>query len=265
MSSNGTGLTDKVALITGAASGIGKGIAEKLAAAGVKLVVTDIDKAGLQKLSNAYGDRCVLCHVDVTVEADLERATAMAVEHFGRLDIAVNAAGVGGFARIVDQTEAQWDHIVDISMKGTFLSMKHEGRQMKACGNGGVIINIASLNAQQPAAGMSAYAAAKAGVEMLTRIGGMEMARHHVRVCAISPGLIATPATQDVFATPALYGGYMDNILLGRSGTVDDIANAALFLVSDAASWITGTTMLVDGGAANNRYPDFTKLPRTQQ
>ena len=128
---------------------------------------------------------------------------------------------------------------------------------MIAQGDGGVIVNIASINARQPGEGMSAYCCAKAGVEMFTRVAAMELAGHGIRVTAIGPGLIDTPLTAPIMGVPAIRDEYLENIPAGRVGTPEDVANAALFLVSDEASWVSGTTLFVDGAELTKRYPEL--------
>lgn len=258
--SNSKRFENKVALITGGASGIGKCIAERFVAEGAKVVIADISADGLNAMKKELGAACLAIKTDVTKEAEVEKAVAAAVSNFGHLDIIVTSAGVGGLSLIVDYTEEGWDTEIDVCLKGTLLCMKHAGRQMIAQGKGGCIINIASLNSQQPAEGMAAYCSAKAGVEMLTKVGAMEMGPHKIRVNAISPGLIATPLTVILTGTPSILENYLENIPLGRSGIPEDVAHAALFLASDEASWITAENLFVDGGTVTKRYPQLFKL-----
>ena len=192
---------------------------------------------------------------DLSGEAGAEAMVAETVKRFGRLDIAVNAAGIGTLAAVVDQTIEQWDAVLNLDLRGIFLSTKHEARQLIEQGDGGAIVNIASVNARQPGEGMSAYCSAKAGVEMFTKVAAMELARHQIRVTAIGPGLIDTPLTAPLMGIPGVREEYLENIPAGRAGTPDDIANAALFLVSDEATWVNGTTLFVDGAELTMRYP----------
>ena len=253
-------LEGRVALITGGASGIGLAIAERYLAEGARLLLADADSEKLSACDKALGERVASCPGDVRVEAEVEAMVEACVDRFGRLDVAVNSAGLGAYAPIVDQTEEQWDTVLDVCLKGVFLSIKHEARAMRAVGAGGVIINIASLNAFQPGEGMSAYCAAKAGVEMLTRVASLELAGAEIRVCGIAPGLVDTPLTDPLTQLPQIRDAYLENIPLARSGRPDDVASAALYLASDEASWVTGTTLSVDGGSRNKRYPEFMKI-----
>jgi len=255
MNSKGNRLEGRVGFITGGASGIGRGIAERYISEGAKVVLFDRNSELLKEVKDVFGEDCATIDGDVTIEADLERGVAVAVEHFGRIDIGINSAGLGTYGYITEQTEEQWDTVIDICLKGVFFSMKHEARGMLKQGEGGVIINIASLNSRQPAEGFSAYCSAKAGVEMITKVGAMEMGSHKIRVCCISPGAVDTPLTAGLNSTPSLATELIDNIPLKRIGTTDDIAGAALFLASDDASWVSGETLFVDGGSVTKRYP----------
>ena len=255
MSSNHEKLNGRVAFITGGASGIGRGIAERFVSEGAKVVLFDLNAALLKEVKDDLKENCLTVEGDVRNEKDLERGVSEGAKQFGSIDIGINSAGLGGYAHITEQTEEQWDLVIDICLKGIFFSMKHEGRQMLAQGGGGVMINIASLNSRQPAEGYSAYCSAKAGVEMITQIGAMELGPHKIRVCCISPGAVATPLTAGMGNFPSLGVEAMDNCLLDRVGTTDDIAAAALFLASDDASYITGETLFVDGGCQTKRYP----------
>ncbi len=250
-------LKDRVALITGGASGIGREIARRYVEEGARVVLGDRNAALVRETARALGEACAAVEMDVTVETDAERATAEAISRFGRLDIGVNSAGLGFGVPLTEQTEGQWDTVVDVCLKGVFLSMKHEARQMVAAGRGGVIINIASINARQPAEGLSAYCAAKAGVEMLTRCAAMELGPQRIRVVGIGPGLVDTPLTTFQQDRPHVREAFLANIPLGRVGTPGDIANAAVFLASDDASWISGDTLFVDGAELTKKYPEL--------
>jgi NAD(P)-dependent dehydrogenase (short-subunit alcohol dehydrogenase family) len=251
-------LQGKVAVVTGGASGIGRAIAERYVAEGACVVLFDVNKELLDDVGGALGEKvCATVAGDVTAEDDIASLVATAVERFGRLDIGVNSAGVGGFSPIVDHPVEEWDRVVDICLKGVFLSIKHEAKQMVAQGDGGVIINLASINARQAGEGMAAYCSAKAAVEMLTKCAAMELGHHQVRVCGIGPGLVDTPLTSFQHEMPQLRDAYVHNIPMGRAGTPRDIADAALFLASEEASWVTGTTLFVDGAELTREYPRF--------
>jgi NAD(P)-dependent dehydrogenase (short-subunit alcohol dehydrogenase family) len=255
----------KVAVITGGASGIGRATAARLVAEGARVVLGDVDEAGLAATVDelggekaAHGVRC-----DVTVEADVEALVAVAGERFGGLHLAVNCAGVGTLAPIPDHPVEEWDRVVDICLKGVFLAVKHEARVMRD-GGGGAIVNLASINARLPAEGMVAYCSAKAAVEMLTRCAAMELGPHAIRVAGVGPGLVATPLTSFTQQVPALGEGYRRNTPLGRTGTVDDVSAAVCWLLSGEASWVSGDTLYIDGGALTREYPRFFDILATQ-
>jgi glucose 1-dehydrogenase len=251
-----------VALVTGGASGIGREIARCYVDEGARVVLGDRNATLLAEAAKELGAVAIGAEMDVTREGDLERAVALAVSQFGSLDIGVNCAGLGVSVPLTEQTEAQWDTVVDVCLKGVFLSMKHEARRMVAAGRGGVIVNIASINARQPAEGLSAYCAAKAGVEMLTRCAAMELGPHGVRVVGIGPGLIDTPLTTFQRERPHVREAFLANIPLGRVGTARDIASAAVFLASDDASWISGDTLFVDGAELTKKFPELGRFRR---
>lgn len=250
-------LEGKVALVTGAGSGIGRAIAGRLAADGASLVLGDIDDAALERVAAEVGGRVAVGHCDVTVESDQEALVALATDWFGGLDIVVANAGAGAFAPVVDHPLETWQGIIDLCLTGVFLTFKHGGRAVR---DGGSLIAISSLNGTQPSAGMAAYCTAKAGVIMLTRVTAMELGARGVRVNAIAPGLVETNATSAFWMVPGVVESFVDNTTLGRFARPDDIADVAAFLASDAASFISGSVLAVDGGAGTKKYPDLPAL-----
>jgi NAD(P)-dependent dehydrogenase (short-subunit alcohol dehydrogenase family) len=249
----------KVAVVTGGASGIGRAIAGRLVDEGAAVVLGDLDADALATAVDELGGERRAAGVagDVTVEEDVARFVATAVERFGGLHLAANCAGVGTMAPITDHPVEEWDRVVDVCLKGVFLSVKHEAKAMRDAGTGGAIVNIASLNARQPAEGMVAYCSAKAGVEMLTRVAGMELGRHGIRVAGVAPGLVDTPLTAFTRDLPAVAEGYLRNSPLGRTGQPADVSAAVCWLLSEEASWVTADTLYVDGGAHTREYPRF--------
>ena len=247
----------KVGVVTGGASGIGLAITRRLVAEGAKVVVGDINDASLASAAREFGDAIACAKVDVRIEAEVEAMAATAARRFGRLDVAFNAAGLGGFGEITELAEADWDLVVDICLKGVFLSVKHEARAMIAQRRGGAIVNVASLNSHVPMYGGVAYCCAKAGVEMLSRNAALELAPKRVRINTISPGLTDTPLTAAMHNIAGVEGAYMDRIPMKRWGTPDDMAAAALFLASDDAGYITGSNLFVDGGWETTGYPNL--------
>jgi len=247
-------LSGKVALVTGGASGIGLGIARRFVAEGAKVVIGDIDEAALDRAAGELGDDAATAVADVTDEAALEALAAIPQERFGRLDVVVANAGGGHFAPIIDHELSDWQRVIDLCLTSVFLTVKHGGRRIA---DGGSIIAIASLNAVQPAEGMSAYCAAKAGVAMLTKVAAMELGHRRVRVNTIAPGLVETPLSAGFWAIPGMVDEFIDNTTVGRFASPDDVAALALFLASDESSFVSGSLYAVDGGATTKRYPDL--------
>jgi len=248
---------DKVGVVTGGASGIGLAITRRLVAEGAKVVVGDINDASLTNAQREFGTAIACAKVDVRIEREVEAMVTTATQRFGRLDVAFNAAGLGGFGEIIELAEADWDLVVDICLKGVFLSVKHEARAMIGHGRGGAIVNVASLNSHVPMYGGVAYCCAKAGVEMLSRNAALELAPKRIRINTISPGLTDTPLTAAMHNVAGVDGAYMDRIPMKRWGTPEDMAAAALFLASDDAAYITGSNLFVDGGWETTGYPNL--------
>lgn len=250
-------LDDRVALVTGGASGIGRAIAERIVRDGGSVVVGDIDDQGLASLSEKLGDACAVLHCDATAEEGPAALAALAVHRFGRLDIAVANAGGGVGGLIDDLSLAQWREVIDLSLTSTFLTVQAAGRVMA---DGGSIVAIASLSAVQPGRAVSAYCAAKAGVVALVDVAALEFGPRRIRVNAVAPGMVRTPAMEPIWRIPGMVEAYVDNTAIGRYGLPDDIAGAVAFLASDDASFITGHTLLVDGGAHHLSYPDTRRI-----
>ena len=242
---------EKVALVTGAAKGIGAGIAERFVEAGAAVVIFDVDGEGARAMAGRLCARGrVLAIVgDVSNEDDVRGAVARTVTELGRLDVLVNNAGIEVAGAIPDYTSEQWDRQLGVNLKGAFLFAKHAIPRMR--GRGGVIVNISSVHSFVSYPGNAAYDASKAGMVALTRTLALDHGRDGIRVNAICPGYIDTPLMEEWLATVADREETMRQVLaahpLGRIGTPRDIAEAALFLASDAASFISGTALVVDG------------------
>ena len=254
----------KSAVVTGAASGIGLAIVRQLIAEGASVVGSDINADLLAHVGKELGGQFAGLVGDVTREASAEALVARAVGRSGRLDLAFNVAGGNRAGYIVDQSEADWDFVVDLCLKGVFLGMKHQARQMLGQG-GGAIVNVASLNAHVPMHAGAAYATAKAGVEMLTKNGALEWADRGIRVNAVLPGLVETPLTRPHFQDPARLDAFKARIPMGRPAQPAEIAGPALFLASGEASYVSGASLVVDGAWAVNGYPDMRPFRGEQQ
>lgn len=249
-------LNGKVALVTGAASGIGRAIAERFIADGAQVIAGDISQEGLDQLRADLGDSVATCRCDVTVEEDVAKLVEFGMHTFQRIDIVVANAGAGTYGLITELPLSEWKRIIDLCLTGVFLTLKHGGA---AVSDGGSIINIASLNAIQPSRGMSAYCAAKAGVAMLTQVAAMELGPRGVRVNTIAPGLVETNATSGMFAVPVVIEEFVENATLSRFAQPDEIASVASFLASDESSYMSASFVSVDGGGNTGRYPNLPK------
>ena len=249
-------LTGKVALVTGAASGIGRAITERFIADGAQVVAGDISQEGLDLLRAELGDAVNTYLCDVTQEEDVANLAAFGISSFGHIDIVVANAGAGTYGLITELPLSEWKRIIDLCLTGVFLTLKHGGAVIS---DGGSIINIASLNAIQPSRGMSAYCAAKAGVSMLTQVAAMELGPRGVRVNTIAPGLVETNATSGMFAVPVVIQEFVENATLSRFAQPDEIASVASFLASDESSYMSASFVSVDGGGNTGRYPNLPK------
>lgn len=254
----------KSAVVTGAASGIGLAISRQLVAEGARVVGSDLNTDLLAHVEKELGPRFVGIKGDVTREADAEALVARAVAEGGALDCAFNVAGGNRAGYIVDQSEQDWDFVIDLCLKGVFLGMKHQARQMIRQGRG-AIVNVASLNAHVPMFAGAAYCSAKAGVEMLTRNGALEWADQGIRVNAVLPGLVETPLTRPHFQEPARLDAFKSRIPMGRPAQPAEIAGPAVFLASPEASYVSGSSLLVDGAWATSGYPDMRPFRGAQQ
>ncbi len=242
---------NKVALVTGAAKGIGAGIAERFAEAGAAVVAFDVDGPGARAMAGklcARG-RALAIEGDVSREDDVRRAVERTVAEFGSLDVLVNNAGIEVAGTIPDYTSEQWDRQLNVNLKGAFLFAKYAIPRMR--GRGGAIVNISSVHSFVSYPGNAAYDASKAGMVALTRTLALDHGRDGIRVNAICPGYIDTPLMEEWLVTMPDREEAMRQVLaahpLGRIGTPRDIAEAALFLASDAASFISGAALVVDG------------------
>jgi NAD(P)-dependent dehydrogenase (short-subunit alcohol dehydrogenase family) len=247
---------DKVAVVTGGASGIGAAIGAQLALEGASVVLFDLNADGLELAANELGAQVAVCVGDVTNERDVEAAVKLAVDRFGRLDTAFNVAGAVRPGTITDIATEDWLFAIDVVLKGTFLVTRHAARAMRNTG-GGTVVNVSSLNAHMPLYGGSSYAAAKAGVENFTKSAALELAPDGIRVNAVLPGLVETPMTAPLLAVASVARDYINRIPLNRPASAKEIADPCLYLASDQASYVTGTSLVIDGGWEISNYPDL--------
>ena len=256
MSERAGRVAGKVALITGAASGLGAESARRLAREGAAVVLTDLavemGEGVAREITDAGGKALFLRH-DVTVEAEWESVIAASVKHFGRLDILVNNAGIavaGG--ELMTHTFEDWRRTMAVNLDGVYLGLRHAGPAIAASDKGGSVINISSIMGKIGTPGASAYCASKGGVLLLTKVAALEWAPLGIRVNSIHPGYIDTPLVADVLHRSENGNEMRDNLIslhaLGRLGVPREIADAVVFLASDEASFMTGGEMVIDGG-----------------
>jgi NAD(P)-dependent dehydrogenase (short-subunit alcohol dehydrogenase family) len=252
-------LEGRVAVVTGGGRGIGQAIAARLAEAGASVIVADLDEAAATDSASALSERAtapVSSHgVDVADGATVRALAEAAVARAGSLDIWVNAAGIYPIEAILEMDDAFWDRVINVNLRGSMIGAREAARQMVALGRGGVILNLASITGfRAGSAGGAAYVASKHGVVGLTKSLAVEFGSAGIRSLAIAPATVMTPgmrALEQQFA--GLVGGdfvemMIERVQLGRVAVADDIARVALFCVSDLAAYMTGSTVLVDGG-----------------
>lgn len=252
-------LENRVALVTGAGSGIGRATAQRLAADGAKVAVADWNAEtgaeSVRLITEAGGD-AVLLQADVSKVAECERIVAETAAHFGKLDILVNSAAVMLEKTAIDTTEEDWDRIVDVNLKSVFFCCKYAVLQFRRQGNGGAIVNMASVNSFFAEGGIAAYCATKGGIAQLTRALAMDHGTEGIRVNSIAPGWIETPMNAKFFALgPHIKQQAARLHAIGRIGQPEEVANMVSFLVSDEAGFITGSLMTVDGGFSAGLAP----------
>jgi len=240
---------NKTAVVTAAGAGIGRAVALRLAAEGAAVVVSDInDAAGAETvgLITAAGGRAAYKHADVSQAGDVAALTSFTLNTFGSLDLAVNNAGIGAMPQRVEEvSDADWDRVMNVTLRGTFLALKAQIAHFRTQG-GGVVVNIASVAGISATPQLTPYGAAKHGVVSLTRSVALENAEHGIRVNAVAPGAIETQALASLPADAK--AGYAAQIPMKRLGQPEEIANAVSWLLSEQASFVTGVVLPVDGG-----------------
>ncbi len=246
-------LKNKVALVTGGSSGIGRAAAQLFAREGAKVVVADINVEGgeetLQTIREAGGE-AQFVRTDISKAADVEALITKVIEIHGRLDCAYNNAGIfGELLSVVDHTEETWDHTIETNLKGTWLCMKYQIPQMLKQGSGAIVNSTASSGIKAGRPFLSAYATSKAGIISLSKVAAMEYAEYGLRINVICPSHARTPMLEQFFEQrPEIEADFIQQAPMGRIAAPEEVAEGALWLCSDASSFVTGHVLAVDGG-----------------
>jgi glucose 1-dehydrogenase len=255
---NMTRLAGKIAIVTGAANGIGLACARRLAADGASVALADINAdlgEAAAKTLRDEGARAIFVQTDVARRVALENLVARTIAEFGGLDIMLNNAGIAKTAAILDMSDEIFDLVLSTNLRSAFIGAQLAARQMKAAGRGGVIINMSSVNALLAIPGLAAYACSKGAMNQLTKVAAIELAEYNIRVVGIGPGTILTDlARQSVMGDAAARRKILSRTPIGRAGEPEEIASVAAFLASDDASYITGQTIYPDGGRLALNY-----------
>ena len=244
-------LLDKVAIVTGGATGNGKAIALGFAKEGASIAIIDIDERGARETAseiNKCGRDSLALKGDVSASKDVAQAVAATAERFGKIDILVNSAGILSRVHFLDLSEEEWDKTLRTNLKGTFLCGQKVAHEMKKREKGGAIINISSISGEVARPNTAAYVASKGGVRLLTKAMAVDLARYKIRVNAIAPGYVRTSMTEEFLKDEVYHKKLVDRIPLGYIASPEDLVGPAVFLASDDSSYVTGATLLVDGG-----------------
>ena len=249
-------LANKVSIVTGGGGGIGRAVCLALAQGGADVVVGDIVSQAAKKVSEeiqATGRKSVPFEIDVSKGDQVNEMVKTGLNSFGKIDILVNVAGTHLKSSIEDLSEQDWDRIMAVNLKGTFLCSQAVGREMIKQG-GGSIVNFASIAGYTPEINSGAYSPSKAAVVSLTKLMAVEWAKYNVRVNAVGPGPIRTAMLETAFPSEAQRKQRMKSIPMNRLGNPEEVANAVVFLASDECPYITGQVLVIDGGALNSMY-----------
>jgi NAD(P)-dependent dehydrogenase (short-subunit alcohol dehydrogenase family) len=244
-------LEGRIALVTGASGGLGRHFARVLHGAGARVALAARRPESVEADAAALGDRAMAVALDVTDAASIAAALDAVQARFGTCDLLVNNAGIAATKSFLDHDAADWDRVMEVDLRGAFVMAQAMAKRLVAAGQGGAIVNIASILAARVIPGVASYSAAKAGLVHLTRQMAVELARHRIRVNALAPGYIATDINRGFFETePGL--ALIKRIPQRRLGTVEDLTGPLLLLASDAGAHMTGSVVTVDGGHSVN-------------
>lgn len=248
-------LAGKVAVVTGAAQGIGLAIATRFVADGLKVVIADIQDDRGAEAARVLGEDCVFQHCDVGDRAQVEALIAATIERFGKLDVMVSNAAVLHPADVLELEEADFDRVLRVNLKGAFLTSQAAARQMVEQDTGGSIINMSSIQAVVTNPNLLSYAVCKGGIRQLTVAMALALAPKGIRVNAIAPGSISTDMVRQLMVDDATRRLILSRTPMGRLGEPEEIAAVAAFLASDESSYVTGETIAADGGRLGQNYP----------
>jgi len=250
-------LENQVAIVTGASQGIGAACAERLSQDGAAVALWDVDDARGEALAKSLverGRRAIYQHCNVASKAEVDAALAATLASFGRVDALINNAGIFKAANFLDITEADWDAVIDVNLKGAFLVGQAVARAMVSTG-GGAIVNMSSVNGVMAIPSIASYNASKGGVNQLTRVMALALADHQIRVNAVGPGTIATELAKNaVLGSDEAKARIMSRTPMKRLGEPSEIADVCAFLVSSASSYMTGEIVYIDGGRLTLNY-----------
>jgi L-rhamnose 1-dehydrogenase len=248
-------LKDKVAIVTGAARGIGCAIAVRLAAEGARVAVVDVLEAeaeGTARAIRAAGGDAVAVAVDVSDSSQVQPMVDRVAAHWGGIDVLVNDAGICPFEDFLDLTETLWDRVMDVNLKGYFLVSQAVARTMVSAGRGGRIIAVSSISSEFGGSQQAHYCASKAGINLLVKSMAIALGPHGITCNAVLPGTVETDINRHALADPAVRGYWSQRAPLGRIGQPEDITGPVLFFASDDSAWCTGAMLVVDGGVSVN-------------